>query len=366
MEWFFSWMNNLVAKPKFHTLVKKLPIVNRLAAKDGRKIYDLVSGFVYSQVLLAMVELKLLKFLLSGKKNIRELSDYGQLDPKKMLLLCNAASAIGLLKREAKSYYALTRLGAAIEGVQGLDEMILHHKIFYRDLQDPVRLLKEDFQTELKDFWSYVGNQKTMTDGQAAIYSKLMGASQHIVAEETLDLVSLQGFRHLIDVGGGNGTFLSQVNKRYSDLDLTLFDLPSVIRTAQENVKNGKLMKDITLVPGDFIEDEFPTGGDVIFFNRVLYDHDDLTVGLLLKKAFAALKPGGSLVISEPMAGAKFPTRSGDAYFGFYTLAMTSGKPRNKSQHFEFLRAAGFQAIESLSSVNSFVTSVIVAKKPPK
>ena len=33
----------------------------------------------------------------------------------------------------------------------------------------------------------------------------------------------------------------------------------------------------------------------------------------------------GSVVISEPMSGFKSPSRSGDAYFGFYTLAMTSG-----------------------------------------
>jgi len=366
MDWFFSWMNNLIAKPKFHTLVKKLPILNRMAAKDGRRIYDLVSGFVYSQVLLAMVELRLFKFLLTGKKTISELSDYAQLDQKKMLLLCNAASAIGLLKREAKSYYSLTRLGAAIEGVQGLDEMILHHKMFYRDLQDPVRLLQDDFQTELKDFWSYVGNQKTITDGEAAAYSNLMGTSQHIVAEETLNLVNLKGFTHVIDIGGGNGTFLSQVRKRYPGLDLTLFDLPSVIRTAKENVKNNQRMQDVILFPGNFIEDEFPTGGDVIFFNRVLYDHDDLTVSLLLEKAFSALEPGGSVVISEPMSGFKSPSRSGDAYFGFYTLAMTSGKPRNKWQHFEFLRAARFEAMKSLSSASNFVTSVIVAKKPPK
>lgn len=64
-------MNNLVAKPKFHTLVKKLPVLNRMAAKDGRRIYDLVSGFVYSQVLLAMVELRLFNysnFCCPGKK----------------------------------------------------------------------------------------------------------------------------------------------------------------------------------------------------------------------------------------------------------------------------------------------------------
>ena len=359
-------MNNLVAQPNFQSLVKKIPLVKRLAANDGRKIYDLVSGFVYSQVLLAMVELKLLKFLLTGKKNIAELSDYGQLDPNKMLLLCNAAAAIGLIKRKNNSYYALTRLGAAIEGVKGLEDMIMHHKILYRDLQDPVRLLKGNVQTELKDFWSYVGNQKKMTDVQAVVYSNLMSSSQHIVAEETLDLVNLKRSKHLIDIGGGDGTFLSQVRKRYSKLDLTLFDLPSVIKAARENVENGKLTRDISLVAGNFIEDEFPLGGDVIFFNRVLYDHNDSTVSLLLRKAFTALKPGGFVMISEPMAGSKNPTRSGDTYFGFYTLAMTSGKPRAKYEHFDFLRSKGFEGMEYLSSVNNFLTSVIVAKKPLK
>ena len=100
--------------------------------------------------------------------------------------------------------------------------------------------------------------------------------------------------------------------------------------------------------------------------SRAMWRMSDLTVSLLLEKAFSALEPGGSVVISEPMSGFKSPSRSGDAYFGFYTLAMTSGKPRNKWQHFEFLRAARFEAMKSLSSASNFVTSVIVAKKPPK
>ena len=52
MEIFTNWMNNLVAKPSFHSLIKKIPIIRRLAFNDGKIIYDLVAGFVYSQVLL--------------------------------------------------------------------------------------------------------------------------------------------------------------------------------------------------------------------------------------------------------------------------------------------------------------------------
>ena len=63
------------------------------------------------------------------------------------------------------------------------------------------------------------------------------------------------------------------------------------------------------------------------------------------------------------MAGNHYPTRAGDAYFGFYTMAMTSGKPRNKEEHFKFLKKNGFRHLKLISSPNDFITSVIVAKK---
>ena len=84
---------------------------------------------------------------------------------------------------------------------------------------------------------------------------------------------------------------------------------------------------------------------------------------LLLMKIYDALSPGGQLIISEPMAGNDTPTRSGDAYFGFYTLAMTSGKPRSKNEHFKVLKKSGFMQLKFLQGTNDFVTSVIIAKK---
>ena len=38
MEIFTNWMNNLVAKPSFHSLIKKIPIIRRLALHDGKII----------------------------------------------------------------------------------------------------------------------------------------------------------------------------------------------------------------------------------------------------------------------------------------------------------------------------------------
>ena len=146
MEIFTNWMNNLVAKPSFHSLIKKIPIIRRLAFNDGKIIYDLVAGFVYSQVLLAIIELRLIDFLITGKKKTEDISRFTGLPYDKCILLCNAAASVGLLKKNKDSTYRLTRIGAAIKGVSGLDKMILHHKMFYRDLIDPVKLLNKNFK----------------------------------------------------------------------------------------------------------------------------------------------------------------------------------------------------------------------------
>ena len=50
----------------------------------------------------------------------------------------------------------LTRRGAALLGVPGLEAMILHHRAFYRDLEDPVAFLRDGTETELAGFWPYV------------------------------------------------------------------------------------------------------------------------------------------------------------------------------------------------------------------
>ena len=363
MEIFSNWLNNLVAKPSFHTFIKKIPIIRKLAFNEGKKIYDLVAGFVYSQILLAFVELSLIDFFISGWKNIDEVSKFTGLSNNKCLLLCNAATSIGLLKKRKDSTFKLTRLGAAIKGVKGLDKMILHHKIFYRDLMDPVKLLNENFDTELRNFWKYVPSTKKITKEEAKNFSELMGVSQYIVAEETLNLVKLKGFQKLLDVGGGNGTFILEVKKLYPDLTLGVFDLPSVIEETKIKISHLNDVSRINLIAGDFIKDGLPDGYDIIFLNRVLYDHNDTVVEIILSKIYDALTPKGQLVISEPMAGNHHPTRAGDAYFGFYTMAMTSGKPRNKEEHFKFLRKKGIRQLKFVSSPNDFVTSVIVAKK---
>ena len=243
----------------------------------------------------------------------------------------------------------------------GLEAMILHHKTFYRDLSDPVALMRNESETELSSFWPYVLGQSDDADPDVvAAYSELMAASQHLVAEETLDAVSLSGLTGLTDIGGGTGVFLGHVAQRYPSLNLHLFDLPGVIDAAQIARRNPA----IATTAGSFLTDALPVHGDAVSLIRVLYDHDDDTVARLLARVSTALPPGGRIIVSEPMSGGDAPCRAGDAYFGFYTMAMTTGRPRSPAQHIQLLNAAGFTAARRHATRRPFLTSVVSARKP--
>ena len=57
----------------------------------------------------------------------------------------------------------------------------------------------------------------------------------------------------------------------------------------------------------------------------------------LLRAIRRALPAGGTLLIAEPMSGVRGAEPIGDAYFGFYLLAMGSGRPRTFARLKEML-----------------------------
>lgn len=362
IERFHGWRLGKVASADFQRWAAASVFTRPFVRKDSAKIYDLVAGFVYSQTLLACTELGVLHTLRTGPMSARRLAAKHGLPEQRMATLCQSASAIGLMVRKSDETYRLGRLGAAAIGVPGLEDMIRHHKVFYRDLSDPVALLKGEVQTELSRFWPYVlGDAEAQDRNTASEYSHLMATSQHLVAEETLDAVSLAGIMRLTDVGGGTGVFLDHVAERYPNLELTLFDLPAVVDAARNRPDiSGR----IDVVGGSFLSDPLPDNSDGISLIRVLYDHDDSTVRQLLFRVFQALPMGGRLIVSEPMSGGESPSRAGDSYFGFYTTAMTTGRPRSAARHGALLREAGFTQITTHPTRRPFLTSVLTAQKP--
>ncbi len=359
-----GWMLRLAASRKFQALAARIPGLRRIARAEGTALFDIVAGFVNSQVLRALVDLRILHRLKDGPVFAAEIGNLCAVAPDRMQVLLQAGAGLGLIKRHKDGRFGLALRGASLLGVPGLEAMISHHSALYADLSDPVAFLRSDQPTELARFWPYVFGAAGAVDPKVtATYSNLMAESQVLVAEDTLRLVNLTGVRRLMDVGGGTGGFLSAVGAAYPDMALDLFDLPVVLQGAAARLTAAGLTNRVTLHPGSFRDDALPNGADAISLVRVLYDHNDSTVAQLLASVHDTLPSGGHLIISEPMSGGAQPDRTTDVYFAMYTLAMQTGRTRSAAEIATLLSAAGFVSIGIKTGFRPFVTSVVTARR---
>jgi demethylspheroidene O-methyltransferase len=354
-----------LASPRFQRWAAAFPLTRPFAQRHARALFDTVAGFVYSQVLQACVQLGVLQRLRQGPATLAELAAELQLRPDAADCLLKAAQSLQLVEQRGGGRIGLGPAGAALLGNPGVMAMVRHHGLLYRDLADPVALLRsERGATELGRYWAYARAPLpgALPPTQVDDYTSLMADSQGLVSGEILEAYPLDRHRRVLDVGGGDGSFLAAAAARCPRLELMLFDLPAVVERARQRLGDAGFGGRAQFFGGDFRRDSLPTGADLVSMVRVLHDHDDEVVMRLLREARRILPPGGRLLIAEPMSGTRGAEPMGDAYFGLYLYAMGSGRPRRVEELAAMLQEAGF-ARPALRRTNvPLLTQVLVAR----
>ena len=365
VDGFCSWRDGLVANPRFRRWAAAFPLTRPLAQKRASGLFDLVAGFVYSQVLLACVRLRLFELLAEGPQTLSVLAPRLGLSEDAALRLLAAAVSLKLVARRSGGRYGLGPLGAPMVGDAAIASMVEHHTTLYADLRDPVALLRgEGHSSALSQYWPYADADApdALASDRVSPYSALMSASQPLVSDEVLEAYSLKNHRCLLDVGGGEGTFLMAVAAHAPHLQLMLFDLPAGAERAKLRLAEQGLGARATTFGGSFFSDPLPTGADVISLVRVIFDHDDARALMILKAVRRALPPDGTLLLTEPMAGTRGAEAMGDAYFGFYLLAMGKGRARSADRLTSMLHEAGFGEVKLVRNPMPLQTQLIVAR----
>lgn len=369
MSWtdrYLAIRDRWLSSPRFQRWAATFPLTRPTARKRARALFDVCAGFVYSQILYACVRLKLFELLASGPESAERIAEILKLPRDSTARLLEAAVSLRLVEKRLGERFGLGALGAAMVGNPAVGAMVEHHRLLYADLHDPVRLLRREHdRTELASYWPYAATDAPadLPAAKIAEYTALMGNSLPLLADEILDAYPLHKHRCLLDVGGGDGSFLIASAARSATLQLVLFDLPPVAASASRRFQELGLEARACAVGGDFLCDDLPRGADVISLVRVIHDHHDEAAMKILQHVYRALPPKGVLLLAEPMVGTRGAEPVGDAYFGFYLLAMGRGRARSPNELRKMLLTAGFSSARIMRTRQPLQSRLIVAHK---
>ncbi len=168
--------------------------------------------------------------------------------------------------------------------------------------------------------------------------------------------------RHrLLDVGGGDGTLAAHILDSAPALRADVYNLPAVAPLVEATRAACGHPDRLGFVGGDFFADPLPRGYDAISFVRVLHDWPNAVARQLLEQAYAALEPGGLLVICEEF---RTPDRLAMQFFwSYFLIGVDSSVSRLREVEFytKLLAEIGFGQVAVLPGGWELVT----AYKPP-
>lgn len=355
--------DRLYANEGFQRWAGRIPGVRWVARRRARALFDLVAGFTYTQTTAACVQTGLLTLLADAPQSAAAIASRLRIPAEGVERLLRAAAALDLVEQRGGERWGLGALGGPLAASAGLMELVEHNALLYDELRDPLRLLRrpDGAQGPLARYWPYAHEQAAhLGTDVVSEYSSLMSATVAPIAEEVLDAVSLRGARQLLDVGGGDGGFVTAVARRHPALRLGLFDVPAVADRARRRLGLAGLGNRVAVHGGDFQRDALPVGADVVTLVRICLDHDDATVRGLLARVREALPRGGRVIVAEPLSGVRGTEVVADVYFGFYLWAMGRGRARHADELRAMLHDAGFRRVREHPTRYPVQASVMV------
>jgi ubiquinone/menaquinone biosynthesis C-methylase UbiE len=182
------------------------------------------------------------------------------------------------------------------------------------------------------------------------------GAADWLVRE-----IQPLAFSHLIDVGGGSGTWTIAWMAVNPDARATLFDLPAVIPLAKERLGDAGLLDRVDLVPGDFYTDPLPAGADLAWVSAIVHQNSREQNRALFTKIHRALAPGGRILIRDVVMDETRTRPLAGAFFAVNMLSATrAGGTFTFAELAEDLAAAGFGEARQLRE-DDWMHAVVMA-----
>jgi predicted metal-binding protein len=260
---------------------------------------DLATGYWFSEVLFAAVEMDLFSLLGAEGAAVEELSRVLDANPDGLERYLHALEKMGLVTSTGPRYFN-TKLSAEYlvcgkELYQG--DSILWRKYLHPGWQGLKDCLKEGGRVDYADQGSSSARIKRI--------QKYIRAMDGIAKTKARELVAFFADRpvtgEILDVGAGSGAIAAAFLERYPPASAAFLDLPDVLDCTREFMARRGYDRRARYCPANILEPwkVKKKGFDLVILSNILHAYSEKELPHILRSAAACLAGGGILLIHD-------------------------------------------------------------------
>jgi O-methyltransferase domain/Dimerisation domain len=307
-------------------------------------LFQMAAGYWLSQAIYVAAKLGIADLLTEDPKSSVELAAVTGVDAASLFRVLRALAGVGVFSHIGNDYFALAPLGEGLRtGISGsLRAMLITiGEIHYQACGNLLQSVRTGSPAFNHVFGMGLFDYLRQNEGDAGAFDDGMSNLAAMLSYAVLCAYDFSGIRHIMDIGGGQGTFLRNVLKINPHLRGTVFEMSSTVDQATRRLRSSVYCERLSFVPGDFFV-SVPEGADAYLLCGVIHDWDDARAITILKNCRKAMAESGRLLLVEmvvPEHGANCFSKLLDLNM----LVMTGGRERTHAEFRRLLNAAGYR-----------------------
>jgi hypothetical protein len=318
---------------------------------------QLLEGFLLSQALFVLAEAGIATILdEEGPQTIATLAERTGSDVDVLARLIRSVTPHGVFRTE-EDKVAVTALGATLskshpQSMHGIAVGGMH--LHYRAVAELGHTLRTGETAASKYFGKPYFDHIATDPPLAALFGQAMADFARTLRAGTFDDYRLPTGELIADLGGGDGTILTELLRSDDRPDRRgiVFDLPGVVESAHAVLTAARLTERVEVVAGNFFA-EVPQA-DIYLLSWILHDWSDEEALKILRSVWAAAPAGSRLIVVEqvvPAGDEPHPSKHMDLLM----VSLLGGRERTESEYRALLGDAGFVVERVVSTPTPFV-----------
>jgi O-methyltransferase domain/Dimerisation domain len=332
-------------------------VVDQKADTSEQALLQMLAGAWVTQLVSAATALGIPDAL--GKHHTRssqQLAVDAAANPDAVHRMMRTLASVGIVSQNTAGQYALTPIGDRLRSSHphSLRHFFLAEtdRVHRRSWEALIEAIRTGQPQPLHVFGKSAFDYYQQHPEEGEQFGCAMQNISNMSAQGVLANYDFTHARAIVDVGGGNGSFVRTILARYPHACGIIFDLPYIEKQAIASIQSDGLADRCSFSSGDIFH-AVPAGGDVYLLRFILHDWNDDQSRRILDVIRRAAAPAARVLIVEMM----LPENNEPGLvqlMDINMLVMTGGRERSGEEYCRLLTESGFRSARKILTGTPF------------